>query len=147
MTSEDRYTFSQVVSTLVELQSVVAELYKASAESVESSDLRELLLTFAKSSQEGIESLTRVRRETVIEMSLEPITGLRLDDQRLSVKQIIADQNLDHRHKAIALEQIVQDLCNKTSEKVAYISADTSELLKRLSEESSNRKSRLLSRE
>jgi hypothetical protein len=120
-------------------------MYRAASERSQPGTLRELFLSFSRANMEHIKFLTKARRETVIEMLLEPITGLGLEEQVLRAKQMIADQNLDDRNKAIQLEQTVQDLYNKTSAKVAYMSADTSELLKRLSEESAGRKNQLLS--
>jgi hypothetical protein len=119
VTSEDRYTFSQLVSALIELESGIAEMYRAASERSQPGTLRELFLSFSRANMEHIKFLTKARRETVIEMLLEPITGLGLEEQVLRAKQMIADQNLDDRNKAIQLEQTVQDLYNKTSAKVA----------------------------
>jgi len=145
LTGEDRYTFSQVVSLLIELESTIAEFYKASAERTSRRDLREVFLALEKANLKRRESLSRVRQGTVIEMSLEPITGLQLEEYELHVKRVMEDGNLDDLQKAIALESITQDLYGRVSDKVANVSADTSELLSRLSQESLERKRIFLS--
>lgn len=145
MTSEDRYTFSQVVSSLTELETTMTQFYRASAERASYGKLREVFLTFEKANLKRRESLSRVRQGTVIEMSLEPITGLQLKEYEFHVKRKMEDRKLDDLQKAIALESITQDLYDKVSDKVASMSADTSELLRRLSQESSERKRTLVS--
>jgi len=145
LTSDNRYTFSQVVSLLIELESTIAKFYAASAERARRRDLREIFLTFEKANLKRRESLSRVRQGTVIEMSLEPITGLQLEKYELKAKHAMEDGNLDDLQKAIALESITQDLCRGVSDKVANVSADTSELLSRFSQESLERKHILLS--
>jgi len=140
LASEDRYTFSQVMSSLIELESMIAEFYRASAERSELSGLKELFLAFDRANQQRIGSLDKVRRETIIEMSLEPITGLELGKHRLRVKRTIKDENLGNREKAVALEGIMQDVYSKASRKLEYVSAEACELLNRFHSESSRRK-------
>jgi len=144
LASEDRYTFSQVMSSLIELESMITEFYRASAERAKLGELREIFLAFEKANLKRRDSMGRVRRETVIEMSLEPITGVELSKYKFEVKRAIEDENLDDLQKALALEAIIQDLYGKASKKVAYVSADTSELLNRLAQESLERKGTLL---
>ena len=139
MASEDRYTFSQVMSSLIELESMIAEFYRASVERSQASSSKEIFLTFEKANRQRMSSLDKVRRETVIEMSLEPIMGLALEEHRLHVRRVIEDRNLGDRQKAMALEDIMQGIYSEASRKLEYVSAEAFDLLNKFSLESSRR--------
>jgi len=139
LASEDRYTFSQVMSSLIELESMIAEFYRASVERSQASSSKEIFLTFEKANQQQMSSLDKVRRETVIEMSLEPIMGLALEEHRLHVRRLIEDKNLGDPQKAMALEDIMQGIYREASRKLEYVSAEAFDLLNKFSLESSRR--------
>jgi len=139
LASEDRYTFSQVMSSLIELESMIVEFYRASVERSQASGSKEIFLTFEKANQQRIGALDKVRRGTVIEMSLEPIMGLALEEHRFRVRRVIEDRNSGDRQKAIALEDIMQGIYRIASRKLEYVSAEAFDLLSKFSLESSRR--------
>jgi len=140
LASEDRHTFSQVISSLIELESMIAKFYRASAERSEISGSKEIFLAFEKANRQRIDSLDRVRRETVVEMSLEPITGLGLGEHMLHVKRMIEGESLADTQKALALESVMKDIYCQASRKLEYVSAEARELLNKFSIESSRRR-------
>jgi len=144
VTEENRYTFSAVMSFTIEIESKLVNFYKTAAERVEQTKLKELFSTFFKRSLDRRDTLTRVRRETVIEMTLEPITGLKLKEYALQIERIIKDEEANYLEKAIKLEGINLELYDKASVRVKYTSADASEVLNRFSQESANRMNALL---
>jgi len=144
LASEDRYTFSQVMSSLIELESMIAKFYRASAERSEPSGSKEIFLAFEKVNRQRIDSLDRVRRETVVEMSLEPIAGLGLGEHMLHVKRMIEGESLGDAQKAIALEGVMKDIYRQASRKLEYVSAEACELLNKFSMESSRRRDLLV---
>jgi len=144
LASEDRYTFSRVMSSLIELESMIAKFYRASAERFELSGSKEIFLAFERANQQRIDSLDRVRRETVVEMSLEPITGLGLGEHMLHVKRMIEGKSLGDTQKAMALEGVMKDIYRQASRKLEYVSAEACELLNKLSMESSRRRDLLV---
>jgi len=144
VTEEDRYTLSAVMSFTMEIESKLADFYKNAAERVEQSKLRKLFSTFFEDSLDRRDTLTKVQRETVIEMTLEPIIGLKLEEHMLQIERIIDNEKATHLEKAIALERINRELYDEASVKVRYTSADASEVLSRFSQESANRMNTLL---
>ena len=138
--SEDRYTFSNLISFLIELEEKITEFYRAAAEKVIQDELRETFLSFSREDSKHKNSLSKVRRETVVEMSLEPITGLKLEERFLLINSVLKDNSLNDLKKALALEEMMQELYITASKRVIYISADMSVLMDGLSEDNSRRK-------
>jgi hypothetical protein len=141
--SESRYTFSQVMSQLIELESMMAEFYRSSAEKIESTGPKSLFLEYEAASRRRIDSLDKVRRGTIIEMALETIAGLELDEVKLRIGRTIESKGEGDRDKAAVLEGIMQSVYSKTSERLQYVSAEAGELLRRFQLESLRRRERL----
>lgn len=118
----------------------MTDFYRAVAEKTQSDRLKKVFFTFEEANLKRRDSLIRARREMVVEMSLEPITGLKLGEYGLHVRRTIGDENLDDLQKAIALETVAGDIYARASAKISSISADAGELLNRLCEESSERR-------
>jgi rubrerythrin len=141
---EDRYTFSMVMNFLIELEDKIANFYKEAAERVRQDGLKELFLSFNRRNLERRDTIDRVKRETVLEMTLEPITGLRLENYIQRIDDIIRNEKAaDPIDKSLRMEEIVYRLYNEVSVKVMYMSAGTSEMLKTLSKENANRRNKL----
>lgn len=129
---------------VTEVERDLANFYKIGAERVKQTSLRELFYVSFKRNLGRRDALAKVRRETVMEMTLEPIVGLRLKEYALQIEGIIKDEKVDYQKRAINLEEIIYKLYNKISEKVMYTSADVSEMLNKFSQESVDRKKALL---
>jgi len=138
----EKYTFTAVMTFLVKLEERLAEFYSRLASEVDSQELAELLSNFAEKNREWRDTLDRVRRETVLEMTLEPIMGLQLKRFEDEINSII-DSSLGPVEKAVQLEQKLQELYKKASAKVLHSSADASIVLDRLVRECRKRREKL----
>ena len=143
MAGQVKYTFSHVMSSLVELESKLTEFYREAAKRTHQNELRDTFSSFSEKSSTRRDALERVRRESVVEMALEPITDLDLQTRSRQIDTVLRDGGMSDLQKAIALESVVQDVYSETSTKVIYTSADASILLDRLSQESLKRRNSL----
>jgi hypothetical protein len=119
------------------------EFYKVAAEETAQANLKSLFHSFSEKNREHKDRMERARRETVIEMALEPLTGLKLNEHLAQIDAIVNRDNMNSVEKAIALERIMQKIYNQASLKVMNRSADTGDLLSRLCQESMDRESML----
>ena len=129
---------------ITEIESDLANFYKIAAERAKQTNLRELFYKSFKRNSGRRDALAKARRETITEMTLEPIVGLKLKEYALQIDRIVKDEKVDYLKRAITLEKIIYELYNKISAKVTYISADVSQILNRFSQESVDRKDALL---
>ena len=143
MAGQVKYTFSHVMSSLVELESKLTEFYREAAKRTHQNELRDTFSSFSEKSSTRKDALERVRRESVVEMALEPITGLELQTHSRQIDSVLRDEGMSDLQKATVLESVVQDVYTETSTKVIYTSADASILLDRLSQESLKRRNSL----
>jgi hypothetical protein len=144
MPREERYTFSQVMGKLVEFESKITNFYKMYADKITSEELRESIATFSKDSERRIELLTRVRQQTIVEMTLEHVTGLKLGEFSIVFEKTVGDRQIDDLRKAFIIEDFMKKTYSEASKKVAYTSADAGELLDRLSQENGERQKVLM---
>lgn len=136
---EERYTFSSLMTSLIESENRLKQLYEATAQATERPELKSLLTDFAKSSVKRIEMMRRARVESVVEIALEPITGLRLSELLATIDGTIQNERASVIQKLMTLERTISDLYARASPKVVRISADAGELLSMLSRESTGR--------
>ncbi|WP_455363419.1 hypothetical protein [[Eubacterium] cellulosolvens] len=139
MTDEERYTFSSLMTILIESEEKLSKLYEAMAQGADDPRLRSLVSDYNKNSLKRIEMMRRARVERVVEIALEPITSLKLADPIAEINAATENESLSKLDKAIALEKTVSELYAMASPKIMQTSADTGELLLALSRESSER--------
>jgi hypothetical protein len=139
----DRYTFSFLMSLLIENESKLKELYERTGKEVSQERLKSLLADSSKNSAKSMNLMQRARVERVVEMTLEPITGLKLADLITTINRTIEDGNLSNLEKAMRLELAVSELYARASPRIMQTSSDTGELLLELSRESVERRHEL----
>ncbi|MEM2902387.1 MAG: hypothetical protein QXO32_06635 [Candidatus Bathyarchaeia archaeon] len=142
----EKYTFSQVISALIEVERGVAQFYEHLAKEVKDKALRETLSQTIRESIGRVESLNRVRQLTVTEFSLEPITGLNLEHYTVQINKMREGSQYS-LEKAAELEDALQKLYEEASATIIYASPDASELLAQFSRESQKRKLKLIADE
>jgi phosphopantetheine adenylyltransferase len=98
------------------------------------SDLKNILLSFIEDSLKREELLNKARRETVIEMSLEPITGIRLTEYLTKLVNLIDNNSINDLNKLIEIVDLMYELYNNISKRVIYASVETSMLLENFSQ-------------
>jgi hypothetical protein len=139
LAEEDRYTFAGFISLLMQCEDKLSEFYEASAQRAENMKLKSLFHNLSKENLEQKAKMEKARRETVIEMALEPMAGLRLKERLDQIDAITKGNNMGSIEKAIALEKTLQSLYKEASFKIMNLSAETAELLTRFSEKSTER--------
>ena len=139
MTYEEKYTFGSLMSLLTESERKLRELYEAAARISSDPKLKVLLSDFGRNSSKRIEKIRTARIETVVEMTLESITGLRLNELLTRINATIENGRMSNLQKLLTLERAISELYSRTSSKVRQISAETGELLAALSDESKER--------
>jgi len=141
----DRHNFAALISLLMQFENKLIGFYEATAKKTKQTKLKSLLNSYSERNREHRDKMEKAQRETVIEMALEPIMGLRLNERLAQIDTTIKDEKMDSVEKAIMLEKMMQKLYAEASSKVMNISAELSELLRQLSQESVNREAELAS--
>jgi len=139
LTDEERYTFSSLMTLLIETETKLKQLYETIAEGTGLPKLRSLLFDYCKSSLKRTEMMRTSRVERVVEMALEPITGLKLTELVEKINTTIEDGRVSNIEKARTIEKTISELYARASPTIMQISAETSELLMALSRESMER--------
>lgn len=139
MTDEERYTFSSLMSLLIESERKLHQLYETTAEDTSHAKLKSFLSESGKNSLKRMEMMRRARIETVMEMMLEPLTGLNLAGLLATIDTTVENMRVSNLEKAMILERTISELYASASPKIAQISAETSELLMALSLQSMER--------
>lgn len=145
MAEGDRHNFAALISLLMQFENKLIGFYEATAKKTKQTKLKSLLNSYSERNREHRDKMEKAQRETVIEMALEPIMGLRLNERLAQIDTTIKDEKMDSVEKAIMLEKMMQKLYAEASSKVMNISAELSELLRQLSQESVNREAELAS--
>jgi rubrerythrin len=140
---EEKYTFSSLISLIINIESQEAQFYREMAGRLENRELSIFLLSLSENCMRNAELIDKRRRETVVEMALEPISGLNIGSYMEKINSIISSGEMGDIDKAIELSRIIEDLYAKASSRIASISPDTSELLSRISRRKSGERRRL----
>ncbi len=139
MTDEERYTFSSLMTSLIEIEGKLGQLYEAMEKETDEPKLKALLSDYDRSSAKRMEMMRRARVESVVEIMLEPITNLKLAEPIAKINAAVGSKSLGNLEKAIALERLVSELYVAASPKIMQTSAVAGELLVTLSRESMER--------
>ena len=140
---EERYTFSSLMTLLISSETKLKELYETVTEATGDTKLKSILSEFGKNGSKRLEMMQKARRESVVEMMLQPITGLKLAELGSKIQGAIEDTSVSELQKLIILEDTVSELYARASPGTMQISADTGQLLMVLSRESMERKHEL----
>jgi len=135
----DRYTFSSLMSLLIENESKLKELYERTGKEVSQERLKVFLAQSSKNSSKRMYLMQKARVERVVEITLEPITDLKLTDLTTLINHTIQNGNVSNLEKTMRLEMAVSELYARASPKIMQTSSDTGELLLDLSRESVER--------
>jgi len=127
------------MNILGELETELAEFYRAAAQRSICDDLKRAFLSYHEQKVRHLSSLKKMRYETVIEMMLEPIAGLRLCHIGTEVDCLLEDKVLPDLEKALRLEAAVQNLYRDVAQRIVYVSPDVGDLLEKSVRESSKR--------
>jgi len=139
LAEDERYTFSSLMSLLIECENKLQKYYLTASAATSDSQLATVLADFAKSISRSVASMQRARVETVVEMTLEPISNLKIADQISSINRGIEIGKAGYVQALTPLEGAVSQLYLQVSPKLASMSAETGELLLKLAREGNER--------
>ena len=139
MTHDERYTFSSLMSLLIEIEDKLRQLYETMMKEIDEPKLKSLVSDYERTCMKRIDRMRKVRTESVVEFMLEPLTDLRLGEPVAMVSAVIQNKSLGKLQKAIALEGTISELYAAASPRIMQTSADAGELLAMLSRESVER--------
>jgi hypothetical protein len=140
---EERYTFSSLMTSLIGSETRLRGLYEATIEATDDAKLKVILAEFSKGCSKRLEMMQKARRESVVEMMLHPITGLKLRELASEIDKTSENTRIGGVGRLITLEEAVSELYARASPGIMEISADTGQLLQALSRDSMERKHRL----
>lgn len=136
MTDEERYTFSSLMTLLIESERKLHQLYETTAEETSHAKLKSFLSDSGKNSLKRMKMMQRAHVENVMEMMLEPLTGLNLAGLLATIDTTVENTRVSNIEKTVILERTMSELYASTSPKIVQISTETSELLMALSRQS-----------
>ena len=141
MAGEKRYTLSSIMTLLIDNHAELQQLYHDAAQTAQRG-LMAQLLEFNNRISRQMEHLRRARMQGVVEISLEPISGLNLDEQ-LNRLTKIENCEISPIEKLIRFERELAELCRKCSPHIEKMSTGASQLINELSQESDERAKKL----
>jgi ElaB/YqjD/DUF883 family membrane-anchored ribosome-binding protein len=136
--SEERYTFSSLLSKLIEIQDKLEDFYKTSAKH-SNKELAKFFSLFLKECEEIKNEIEKAKRESVIEFALEPISGLKINDFLKRFEEVILDKEINNHRKAEIIEEEIAKLFSETSKRISHMSAEVSQLLMSASKKAKKR--------
>ena len=143
MSDAERYTFSSLMSLLIESERKLKGLYEEALSEINEEKLKLFISEACRQNSRRVELMHRARIERVVEMTLEPITDLKLSDLIARMTNIIESKNVSSVQKTIRMEKAISELYVKVAPKIMGISSDTGELILALSRESNDRQDKL----
>jgi len=123
----ETYTFSALMRQVVEFEKKLGDVSKKVVE--EYPDIK-ILRELAEDSYKNAGTLEKLMRETVVEMTLEPITGVDLERVMNELKKIDDNAGLD---EIVELSDTLSELYLEVSSRIRQMSAETSMYLKKIS--------------
>lgn len=140
---EERYTFSSILTKIIELEEKIREFYSQASKSI-SDDVTSLFKKYVEESSDRINRIMWARQRSVLEMTLEYISNVPLRQILSEINKIIKDKRINIIRKAIKIEKKIVELYKIISEKVYFMSMDISFLLDEFSKNSEMRIKELL---
>ena len=139
MAAAERYTFSSLMSLLIESERKLKGLYEETLRETDEEKLKLFISETCKQNSKRVELMQKARIERVVEMTLEPITDLELTDLITRITNIVESRNVSNVQKTMRMEKTISELYVKVAPKIMGISSDTGDLILALSHESNDR--------
>jgi hypothetical protein len=125
----EKYTLSSLINRVVEIEKELAKLLTGTLDYITDDRLKNILLEYIDGLEERLDRLTRVKIYMVVEMVLEPITGLDTYGYMSRVNDIYHEDNLDISIKILKIFSLVETMYIDIAEKIRYISPELSDEL------------------
>jgi len=126
--SEERYTISSLLSRLVEIEEKVKQFYD-SLKTDNNAMLRENFSHFSKEHEEIARKIETTKRETIVEFTLEPISGVNIDKCLGEIEGMVLNREMKILDKSIKIEEKISQLYTDVIGKIAHMSGEASQLL------------------
>ncbi len=126
--SEEKSTFSLLLSRLAEIEEKCASFYMNTSTQVKP-EFKDFFLLFAQQHEKTKNGIERAKVESLVEFALEPIPDLGINEQLKKVKDLIQEKNNLNIQKVITIEKEISKLIEEISNKIGHMSADASQVL------------------
>ncbi|MEM3404293.1 MAG: hypothetical protein QXJ17_07150 [Nitrososphaeria archaeon] len=126
--SDYTYTLGSLLSTMIEIEGKVVDFYKNINSNLDE-ETKSLFYLYSEEHKGVKEKMEAVKRETVIEFTLEAISGLNLSIHINKIMETIKADGLDGGKRAVTIERELSKLYLSISERVAHMSGEASQLL------------------
>ncbi len=134
----EKYTYSGILSKIAVLEEKIRDFYEKSLEKL-SGKAKKLFEEYAKETNEWIDKINWTRQMSVLEMTLEYITGVPLEETINDIEKIISDESKKLIEKAIEIEKKVSKIYDVSADKIYFMSMDASFLLSEMAKKSRER--------
>ncbi len=138
----EKYTLSSLLSRLSEFESTLSQIYDELSRETADRELKHMLTEYASKSKVRANELESIK-EFVIELALEPITGIELNSYINRIKETASKKDISVRDRVKEIELNIKELYSQISSKIKHISGEASYLLDRYVKEASERISKL----
>lgn len=124
----ERFTLSSLLSSLIEVEKKLSEFYQDALMRNKGEDST-YYFQLHEEHEQTEKAIEQVKRGTIIEFALEPISGIEVRNSLKTIEETISNQMIDDRKKASIIEEATAKLFEEASTKVAHMSAEASMLL------------------
>ncbi|MFX1439050.1 MAG: hypothetical protein ACFFFD_02295 [Promethearchaeota archaeon] len=140
----DLGTTGAILTFALELEKDIAAFYSRTLTEVSNANLKQAFGEIQKTQRKRERLLSRLRRENVTEMILEPIHGFESDSFEMAISSEVSYNDSLLKASAIEIEETLQSFFTKASEKTAFL-PEVSDEFRRLSEDAGKHAALLLS--
>jgi|Deesub1362A_J573_1020465.scaffolds.fasta_scaffold00003_302 orotidine-5'-phosphate decarboxylase len=124
---DERYTFSSLLNKMMEVERVLHDIIMPLVKQSDTKISKQLLI-YLDSTERRVSDIQWVKDFVVVEMTLEPITGLEIDGILGDIRRIAEDNNIPLDRKLTDIISIVARLYEDVAEKLRYISIEASDV-------------------
>lgn len=126
----ERYTLSSLLNKMKDVENTFSSFLCNILNSLENDDpLKQVIQTLINSSEKKLKDIEWVK-SFVVEMTLEPITGLNISKYLNKMNKIFTDQSFTTHKKFEHLLKTQIELYNKVGDAVEHISVEAAELFR-----------------
>jgi ATP-dependent helicase YprA (DUF1998 family) len=140
----DLGTTGAILTFALELEKDIGAFYSRNLPEVSNADLKQAFGEIQRTQRKRERLLSRLRRENVTEMILEPIHGFESDAFEIAISSEVSHNNSLLKSSAIEIEETLKSFFAKASEKTAFL-PEVSDEFKRISEDAGKHVALLLS--
>jgi hypothetical protein len=125
---EERYTMSSLLSRLIDVEVRAVNFYTSSRIGADG-ELSNYFQIFSKEHQDIATKIETTKRETIVEFTLEPISGVEIEKYLKGIDETILNRQITAIDKATIIEEQISQLYGDVTGKIAHISGEANQIL------------------